>query len=267
MKKFFLTLGFLLVCPSAFALSQRAAEVFDKRNRVMEPPPKSLKANSESKEFRLKTEAERFEKGLQASNDQMETNEVTPMSDGGADNAFPNPQKSSRANLAARFKNRDQLRRGKGFSGDRIFGMGFVGAGAYGIFATEIDFGINDEFAVGGGIGTGMSYSTWGLHTRFYLRQGTEINTFLQFGYANWFMGRAPSSESELAPGYLAQRFFLDRYGRLGSNQRIHLFYPAIGVLYQHESGLAATGQIQYLIHMKDFFGGIAGAVGFHYYF
>ena len=266
--KILVLVGSVAGLAEAANLNQRAAEVFDKRNRVMEPPPKALKANAESKDLRLKSEVERVERGLQtAAETQPEVQNVTPLNEIQENERRYDPQKSSRANLAAKFKSRDSLRRGKGFSGDRIFGLGFVGAGAYGIFATEIDFGINDDFAIGGGVGTGMSYSTWGLHGRFYLRQGEEINTFLQFGYANWFLGRAPSNEQELAPSYLAQRFFLDRYGRLSGNQRIHLIYPAIGVLYQHESGLAMTGQLQYLINMRDFFGGIAGSLGFHYYF
>jgi hypothetical protein len=250
--------GFTFLWMGEIVVSQTASEILNKKNRVFEPPPKSLKANSEDKEFRIKTEAKRVEEGLKSF--PVGDPETNSESQEGATTS------TSTKTLRSKLKNRDAIRRGYGFSGERVFGLGFVGAGAYGIFAGEIDVAVNDDLSLGAGLGTGMSYSSWGLYARFYMKQST-LSSFFQAGYANWYMGKAPESAEDLAPYYLTKRFFVSETGRLPQSLRIHLLYPAMGVLYQHESGLAITGQLQYLINIQDFFGGLAGSLGFHYYF
>ncbi len=255
----------------SWGASANAAEILNRSNRTFDLPPKSLKADKENKEFRVKAEAARVENGLKSEEDNsiaVPTKSLTTTlpSETDYENLDSSSSTTTTRSLKSKIKNRDALRRGYGFSGERVFGVGFVGAGAYGIFAGEMDVAVSDNFSVGLGLGTGMSYSTWGLYGRYYLKQG-ELNSFFQFGYANWYMGKAPSSPEDLAPGYLASRFFLDQQGNLPETLRVHLAYPAIGVLYQHSSGLAMTGQLQYLINLQDFFGGLAGALGFHYYF
>ncbi len=249
----------------AMATTARAAEILNKKNRVFEPPSKNLKADRESKEFRYKAEAQRVENGLrnQPASESMTAGFAT---ESDFENLDSSSTTTSSKSLRAKMKNRDSIRRGYGFSGERVFGVGFVGAGAYGIFAGEVDVAVNDSFSIGAGLGTGMSYSTWGLYGRMFLKQG-PLSSFFQFGYSNWFMGKAPNNAEDLAPYYLTKRFFLSENGELPESLRIHLAYPAVGILYQHESGLAMTAQLQYLINMQDFFGGIAGSLGFHYYF
>jgi hypothetical protein len=173
-------------------------------------------------------------------------------------------ESSRRAELRAE---RRQSRVGEyAFSGERVFGIGFVGAGPYGIFGTEFDFAVEEQLSVGFGIGTGMTYSTWGLQARKYF-QGGRLNTFVQAGYANWYMGRVSNRDFEVRPQYIAERFFDQDSRGYKEGSRVHVAYPGLGVLFQHSSGLAAIVQIQYLLSLSDFSGALSGSAGLYFYF
>ena len=288
----------LTISGSAVAEDARVDDIFNRQNRVLLAPPKSLLANRENFDERLKSEKSRLGRkpgsnsGLPLANENDDDNSdleeaqmapmptVKPIGTGPTRLNVPSPSVQSRSSLSEgteRTKrastsvargSRQKSRETYGFSGERVFGLGLIGAGAYGVFGVETDFAVNQELSVGFGLGTGMTYSTWGLYSRFFLKQGARINTFFQVGYANWFLGKAPTGTGQINPNFLTERFFTrNANGVVLESQRAHLIYPGIGVMYQHASGLAASVQLQYMISIKDFSGGLFGAMGLYYYF
>lgn len=176
------------------------------------------------------------------------------------------PDAEERTDYYQQLREKKRSRGVPAFDGERVFGIGFRGAGAYGIFGAEFELGIDENLGFGLGIGTGMSYSAWASHLRYYFKSKGRVNTFFQAGYANWFLGKVPDDVLEIRPFYLGERFF-ETDGALAI-KRVHIMYPAVGVLFQHESGLAAELLLQYLINLS---GGLNGALyggfGWSYYF
>ncbi len=233
-------------------VTSKVVEVFDKGNRALQSPPKSLRSDrdpaaslpdEDTSQMEEENEERNLSKARQVLNDDNQTK-------------------------GEMLKQRRSKSYGKGFSGERILGVGFVGAGSYGVFGTEVDFGFGDDWAGGFGIGTGMSYSTWSAYARNYFKQGGTINTFFQAGYANWLLGKSPKRGSDVLPDFLAKRFLAsEKTGAYYAPSRAHLIYPSIGALFQHNTGLAATLMVQYLISIGDFSGALYGSFGVHYYF
>ncbi len=253
------TLVGTLAANESFAFSQTTSSIFDKRNRVLSPPPKSLRSDSEQIDYRLATEAERLESGPEANPATRQPVNEQKKKRGDAQQSSYRPRTGSWREPSTKVSEYS-------FSGKRVFGVGLVGAGAYGVFGAEVDFTLNRDWSFGMGLGTGMNYSSWGMHSRYFLQQGS-LNTFFQFGYANWFLGRTSSRNEDILPNYLANRFFKSENGVFDESQGAHLVYPGMGVLFQYESGLATTLMVQYLINARDFSGALFGSAGFFYYF
>ena len=174
------------------------------------------------------------------------------------------PQNSS---PGGRPRPRNKHNRSGDVMSDRVFGLGFVGAGAYGVFGGEVEFDFGQRWAGGFGLGTGIDYSSWGLYSRYYLRE-ERIRTFLQMGYANWYMGKVPPRGQEVAPSFITNRFFeKTASGGFKADNRAHIVYPGIGVFFQQSDGLAAMVQLQYFISATDFSGALFGSLGVYYYF
>ncbi len=148
-----------------------------------------------------------------------------------------------------------------------MLGLGFVGAGAYGLFGAELELALTPQWSAGFGIGTGLSYSTWGAYTRFYFSGRESLQAYGQFGYSNWHVGKANSDVADIRPAYLSERFLQDEGGDVPPDATAHLVYPAIGVLYQHRDGLAFGAQLMYFISATSFQGAPGGALSFYYYF
>jgi len=243
--------------------ADRTQQIFDRNNRVLESPPKSLRSRDDEMDRRVQKEKRRW----------LASETAEPKSDSETLEISTPPLEEvpvRAADTARRAELRAQRRESRvgdyAFSGERVFGIGFVGAGAYGIFGTEFDFAVEENLSVGFGIGTGMTYSTWGLQARKSF-QGGRLNTFVQVGYANWYMGRVSERDFEVRPQYIADRFFEKKASRFVEGSRVHLAYPGLGVLFQHSSGLAAIVQIQYLLSLSDFAGALSGSAGLYFYF
>lgn len=239
----FVVVAFVSV--ASFARAERPLEIFDKTKRVLESPKKNIDSKNPNVAARVESEKAR---GLSA---ELETVEVTP-------------SLSVQEFIERRSAIRSEKLSRAAFSGERTFGIGFMGAGAFGVFGTQFDFAAGDAMSIGFGIGTGMAYSSWGAHARVYLAEG-RVTSFFEGGYAQWHLGKVPSNLSA-SGNYLMDRFF-SRDGVIGANQTAHLLYPSLGLLFQHASGLAALAQIQYLIHVRDFSGGLFAGGGLFYYF
>lgn len=219
----------------ALAVSDKVQAIFDKKNRTVAPPSSDQQASPPSS--------------------------IAPL-----DRDFEEPKQSARDGYKKTRNDRHQSGlRDTAFDGERIFGVGFMGAGSYGIFGAEVDLGIEKDWSIGLGIGTGMTYSTWSTYVRRYFKQG-KVNTFFQVGYANWFLSKVPSGGDEVLPSFLSKRFFTDDGVNL-VRKRAHLLYPGLGVLFQHDSGLAALAMLQYLVSIDGFNGALFGGLGLYYYF
>jgi len=241
----YLLLPCVFVASASHALPQDVSNVFDKNKRRLDAPPSELRSDDVGGD-------ERYQVADESLNVIMQVDDNTD-------------KKVVRVNPARSEQRQNSLQR-YAFSGKRIFGVGFVGAGAYGIFGGEVDFGFGNEWSGGFGIGTGMAYSTWGIHARKYFQEGS-LTPYFQAGYANWIMNRNPVRESEIYPLYLGEQFLMNSDGSWKVKKRIHLIYPAIGVLFQSSSGISFNLHLQYLISALDFTGALAGSFGLHFYF
>ena len=233
---------------SALALPNDVSKVFDKNKRQLDSPPSGLRSDSVGADQRYAEAEDSIEEVMQVD---TQTDQKT---------VVVNETSTSRK----------QLRQGSlqqyAFSGKRIFGVGFVGAGAYGIFGGEVDFGFGNDWSGGFGIGTGMAYATWGLHARKYFHEG-NLTPYFQAGYASWIMNRDPYREDEIYPLYLGEQFLQNSDGSWKVRERVHLIYPAIGVLFQSSSGISFNMHLQYLISALNFTGALAASFGMHFYF
>jgi hypothetical protein len=262
----------LFFLPISTLAQDRTSEIFNRGKRVLSPPSRNLKSNSANMDYRLQSETQRINRRPDASDPTQEgdllTQGVQPMSPVPSSPATATSDASQtkyKANSSRRdrFSSRTTVRDPTGL---RIFAIGFVGAGAYGIFGTEAEFSIDEKISLGLGLGTGMTYATWGLHGKYVFNSSGRINTFFQAGYAHWYFGKVPSTRGTVKPNYLAERFFSEN-GNLVAGRSVDLIYPGIGVQVLGQGGLAFSTQLQYLISLRDFSGGLFGSLALHYYF
>lgn len=165
-----------------------------------------------------------------------------------------------------RERRRGEYRRDE-FASDQVFGIGLVAAGVYGLFGVELDFKIKENASVGFGLGTGMSYDTWGLYYRHRLYRGQKIDTFFQAGFATWQASRASSRGRTPKPSYLAKKFLTDDDGNFESGEQAYIVYPAFGAIYQFDSGPAIFAAVQYLMRADEFRAALYGMLGTTFYF
>jgi len=244
--------GGLAVASESSAMSRRVASIFDKDKRVMDPPPKSMTADPEVRAGRKSLPRE--DEVDESSDEAMATVPVY---------GTESLEASSRPRLRSSRRRKSSSRDFD--SSARVLGLGLVGAGAYGIFGAELEFVFSPEWSGGLGIGTGMSYSTWGVFSRYFFKPGA-FSPFLQMGYAHWQVPGTLGEGERVQPGYLAERFLSDKNG-IKSNASAHIIYPGLGVLFQHPSGLGVMAQLQYFISAPSFQGAPAGSFGFLYSF
>lgn len=250
-------LGLFLI-PQAMALSPEAANILSKKNRRLQAPPRALRASEANVDLRYASGRSRLASSNSSSSygSELESVPVTSPND------YINTPPGGSASMSFDYGN------GSNSKLDRVFGLGFVSAGAYGVFGAELDFSLLDEWTFGFGVGTGMNYSSWGLHSRYLLRKSAAFTPFVELGYANWRLDKISSRRGEVLPAHLAERFFSkNKSGRLDQGDTAHIVYPGFGVSYMLASGLSLVGQAQYMIHLGDFSGGLTGSAGVYYYF
>jgi len=226
------------------AIAPEAQRILNRQNRRIDSPPQGLKANNAALDYRYAAGVERTQSAVNESSAPIETVPVQSVYDG---------QTIPQSKMAPRDE------RGLGqYLGDRNLGIGFISAGAYGVFGTEVDLAIDRHWSAGLGIGTGMTYRTWGFHSR-YLFRPSSLTGFVEAGYTNWYLHKASITGEAVYPQHMAQRFLSDSSGKYVSGARAHLVYPGFGILYKHRSGMGAIAQIQYFINTS---GGLQGALG-----
>lgn len=253
---FFTFLSLLTCLTQAQGLAPE--KILNRSERSLPPPPANLRATSENPSVRYVQRD--VEEGFEKKGD-LQKFEVKA-----ADSIGELPEELHESREAEPFSLNSQNRSlTTGFSGKRLFGVGLVGGGAYGIFGGEISLGFGNEWAMGAGIGTGLTYSTWALHARYYFVEG-RLNPFMEFGYANWTLNRVSKTGQTPRPEYIAGRFFKSKNNyKVGTT--CNLLYPALGILFQDSSGIAVSLQLQYFINIKNTNGALYGSTGMHYYF
>lgn len=252
----------VLSAADAFALSTQVSDIFRKDRRELEPPPRSLRATAENSAVRYSNGNARLARKTDEEDENVGSASASLFGNDDEDAPEAKPRRQS-----YRARSTSMARRHQGFVGDRYFGLGFVGAGAYGVFGGEVEFGVvPPDWTFGFGVGTGMSFSTWGLHARYFLEQA-RWSPLVELGYAQWSLGRVPADGLSVSPTHLSHLLFEDRKGEITRSRTAHLIYPGIGVLYQHKSGLAALFELQYMISARNFLGALYGTFGFFFYF
>jgi hypothetical protein len=270
------------VFAQAGQVDEEVSRIFDRSQRQLASPPKSLRSKSRVKDdSRFQEGLNRVQRRMSATAEDL-SNE--PAGEGPQSGSEPieskvdaplvpsaaSPSETRRGKIVIIRESRKEKRQGLlenySFDGNRAVGLGLVGGGAYGIFGAELDLGFGSKWSGGFGLGTGMAYSTWGLYARKYFLEG-PISTFIQLGYAHWNIPNVPYREKTIYPGYLSRLFFGDSTDNLQSKKRVHLIYPSTGILYQTKSGLAYSAAIQYFINAANFTGALYASLGMHFYF
>jgi hypothetical protein len=231
--------------------ANEVSRILNKDNRNLDNPPASLRANNESSDMRYATGIKRTQAALNSG----ESLETVPVQS--TEPSFQTPQ------YTARYRPSRALSE---WFGERNLGVGFIGGGAYGVFGAETDLKITDDWSAGIGVGTGMSYRTWGLHGRYLFRQ-SPLTGFIEGGYANWYVYKVSKTGREVYPQHMSERFLERKNGVLLPGTRAHLLYPGVGMLYKHKSGMGAMAQVQYFINASGGFTGALGASGGLYMF
>lgn len=237
---------------AAESLSPEALRVLSKKNRKLEAPPKALKASEANVDLRYASGQRRLSANdSQSDNLELETIPVTNPSD-----YIQKPGTGMSFDYSGRRSSKL----------DRVFGLGFVSAGAYGVFGAEMDFALMQDWTFGFGLGTGMDYSSWSAHSRYLFRKAA-LTPFVELGYANWHLGKVSERNQNLVPSSLAKRFFSKNGAAPTGDETAHIIYPGFGINYLLNTGLSLIAQAQYMIHLGDFSGGLTGSAGIYYYF
>jgi hypothetical protein len=144
------------------------------------------------------------------------------------------------------------------------FGVGFSAAGPVGLLGIEVDLNLSEDFSVGGGIGTGLGYSTFMVKGRYFLI-GDAVSPYLGVGYARWWNDEATDAK-DLSPGILPNTFLAEKTD-LSQGFDVHMVYPALGVQFMHSLGFEIFAELQYLMKLFDMSGGVYAGLGMHWYF
>lgn len=143
------------------------------------------------------------------------------------------------------------------------FGFGFSAAGPLSILGMEVDVNVTEEISIGGGIGTGLDYSTFMVKGRYFLL-GKSVSPYFGAGFARWWTSR--SIDKNIGPSVLVDEF-LSESEDLSKGFSVYTFYPLIGVQFMHPMGLAVFAELHYLFKLFNFANGTYAGLGMHWYF
>ena len=141
-------------------------------------------------------------------------------------------------------------------------GLGVVAAGPFSVFGLELDINVTEEFSIGGGLGTGLDYSTFVLKGKYYLL-GERFSPYVGGGLARWWTDG--TSETNVSPSVLKNKFLSSSDLRDGFN--IWLLYPALGIQYLHPMGFALYAEVQALFKLPSLANGTYAGLGALLYF
>ena len=145
---------------------------------------------------------------------------------------------------------------------NKRFGIGVSAAGPLSVLGVEIDINLTEQFSIGGGIGTGLDYSTFAVKGKYYLL-GETVCPYFAAGLARWWTNG--TKEKNIGPSVLANKF-LDTYDYT-NGFNVWILYPAVGVQFFHSMGFSVYAELQYLFKLFSFSNGTYAGMGVYWYF
>ena len=142
------------------------------------------------------------------------------------------------------------------------FGIGVTAAGALSVLGVEIDINLNENLSIGGGIGTGLDYSTLDIKGKYYLL-GESVCPYFSMGLARWWTNGTKAKT--IGPAVLANKFLDTRDYSNGFS--VWILYPAVGVQFFHAMGFSVFAEVQYLFKLFNFSNGTYAGMGVYWYF
>jgi len=146
---------------------------------------------------------------------------------------------------------------------EKRFGVGISAGGPLSMFGMEVDFNLTPNISVGGGIGTGLDYSTAMIKARYFLL-GRSVSPYFGAGFARWWS--AGTLETKFSPQGLTSDFFPNQ-ADFKDGFSVFLFYPVIGVQFMHAMGLSVYAELQYLFKLVTLANGTYAGLGMKWFF
>lgn len=143
------------------------------------------------------------------------------------------------------------------------FGVGISAAGPLSVIGMEFDVNVSESFSIGGGIGSGLDYSSMMVKGRYFLL-GQSVSPYIGAGLARWWT--SGTKEKNLKPSVLPNRF-LSPNQDLTKGFDIFMMYPVFGVQFLHQVGFSVSAELQYLFKLVSFSNGTYAGLSMHWYF
>ena len=148
------------------------------------------------------------------------------------------------------------------FKNERRFGAGVSAGGPLSSLGMEIEFNLEPEISIAGGLGTGGSYSTLAVKGRYFLL-GDQVSPYFLMGIARWWSDG--TSERDIGPSVLKNIFLEGADPRSGFS--VWTLYPGIGVQFLHDSGFSLYAEAHYLFKVPSFSNGTYAGLGMSWFF
>lgn len=145
----------------------------------------------------------------------------------------------------------------------RRFGVGVGFGGLYSVLGIDADVNLTENFSIGGGLGTGVDYSSFLVRGRYYLL-GEWVSPYLSLAFGRWWTTGTPNGT--VGPSVLANRF-LDAGQDLRDGFSVYIVSPAVGVQYMNPMGFSVSFELQYLFKLFTFANGTYAGLTAHWYF
>ncbi|NBT57618.1 hypothetical protein EBT16_02425 [bacterium] len=148
------------------------------------------------------------------------------------------------------------------FKNERRFGAGVSAGGPLSSLGMEIEFNLEPEISIAGGLGTGGSYSTLAVKGRYFLL-GDQVSPYFLMGIARWWSDG--TSERDIGPSVLKNIFLEGADPRSGFS--VWTLYPGIGVQFIHDSGFSLYLEAHYFFKIPNFANGTYAGMGASWFF
>lgn len=148
------------------------------------------------------------------------------------------------------------------FKQERRFGAGFAVGGPLSAVGIEIEFNIEPEFSLSGGIGSGFDYSSFAVKGKYFLL-GDQVSPYFFAGFARWWS--QGTTQTDIGPSVLKNVFLSGEDPRNGFS--VWTLYPGIGVQFLHDTGFSVYLEAMYLFRLLNFSNGTYAGLGASWFF
>jgi len=148
------------------------------------------------------------------------------------------------------------------FKKERRFGFGFGVGGPLSALGLEVEFNLEPQFSLVGGIGSGLDYSTFAAKGKYFLL-GDQVSPYFLVGFARWWS--QGTTQADIGPSVLKNVFLSGIDPRNGFS--VWTIYPGIGVQFLHDSGFSLYAEAHYLFKVPSFSNGTYAGLGMSWFF